>query len=60
MKSMSSGKRLLRGYLLLYIELVSLGTINAILVEPMDVYSWALQKRCVKIMLVHYVKWMFM
>ena len=38
---------------LLYIELVSLGTINATLVEPMDVYSWALQKRCVKIMLVH-------
>lgn len=38
---------------LLYIELVSHDTLKATLVEPMDIYSWALQKRCVKIMLVH-------
>ena len=38
---------------ILYIELVSLGSITATIVEPMDVFSWALQKRCVKIILVH-------
>lgn len=38
---------------LLFIELVSKGTINQALVEPMEVFSFALQKRAVKIMLVH-------
>ena len=38
---------------ILYIELISLGTINATLVEPMEVFSIALQKRTVQIILVH-------
>lgn len=37
----------------LFIELVSLGTVNQTLVEPMEVYSLALQKRAVKIILCH-------
>jgi DNA repair protein RadC len=38
---------------ILFIELVSLGTVNRTLVEPMEVYSLALQKRAVKIILCH-------
>jgi DNA repair protein RadC len=38
---------------ILYIELISLGTIKSTLVEPMEVFSIALQKRTVKIILVH-------
>jgi DNA repair protein RadC len=38
---------------ILYIELISLGTINTTIVEPMEVFSIALQKRTVKIILVH-------
>lgn len=38
---------------ILYIELISLGTINTTLVEPMEVFSIALQKRTVKIILAH-------
>ncbi len=38
---------------LLFIELVSKGSVNKTLVEPMEVFSFALQKRAVKIMLVH-------
>lgn len=38
---------------LLFIELISLGTINKTLVEPMEVFSFALQKRAVKIILCH-------
>ena len=38
---------------LLFIELISLGTVNQTLAEPMEVFSLALQKRAVKIMLVH-------
>jgi DNA repair protein RadC len=38
---------------LLFIELISLGTVNKVLVEPMEVFSFALQKRAVKIVLVH-------
>jgi DNA repair protein RadC len=38
---------------LLFIELISLGTVNMTLVEPMEVFSFALQKRAVKIVLVH-------
>lgn len=38
---------------MLYIELISLGTINQTLVDPMEVFSIALQKRSVKIILVH-------
>lgn len=38
---------------ILFIELIGLGTVKAVLVEPMEVYSFALQKRAVKIMLVH-------
>ncbi len=38
---------------ILFIELVSLGTINKTLAEPMEVFSFALQKRAVKIILCH-------
>jgi DNA repair protein RadC len=38
---------------ILYIELISLGTINKTLVEPMEVFSIALQKRSVKVLLIH-------
>ncbi len=38
---------------LLYIELIGLGTQNMVVVEPMEVYSWALQKRCAYIVLAH-------
>jgi DNA repair protein RadC len=38
---------------LLFIELVSLGTVNKSLVEPMEVFSFALQKRAVGIIAVH-------
>lgn len=38
---------------LLFVELISMGTVNKALVEPMEVYSVALQKRAVKILLVH-------
>src|SRR5438105_5881644 len=38
---------------ILYIELISLGTISATIVEPMEVFSIALQKRTVQIILVH-------
>jgi DNA repair protein RadC len=40
-------------YRILNIELVSLGTVNKTLVEPMEVYSIPLQKRAVKLILVH-------
>ncbi|MCA6438213.1 MAG: JAB domain-containing protein [Bacteroidetes bacterium] len=38
---------------ILYIELISVGTINKTIVEPMEVFSIALQKRTVKVILVH-------
>ena len=38
---------------ILYIELVALGTYKEVNVEPMEVFSWALQKRCTNIILVH-------
>lgn len=38
---------------LLFIELISLGTVNATIIEPMEVYSFALQKRAVSIIMVH-------
>jgi DNA repair protein RadC len=38
---------------ILYIELISMGTVTSTLVEPMEVFSIALQKRTVKIILVH-------
>ena len=38
---------------ILFIELVSLGTVNSTIVEPMEVFSIALQKRAVSIILVH-------
>lgn len=37
----------------LMIELISLGTVKSTFVEPMDVFSFALQKRAVKIIMVH-------
>ena len=37
----------------LNIELVSMGTINQTLVEPMEVFSVPLQKRAVKIIIIH-------
>lgn len=38
---------------ILFIELISLGSVNESLVEPMEVFSLALQKRAVKIILCH-------
>ncbi len=38
---------------ILLIELVSLGTVNAVPVEAMEIFSFALQKQAVKIILVH-------
>jgi DNA repair protein RadC len=38
---------------ILYIELISIGTINSAPVDPMEVFSIALQKRTVKIILIH-------
>jgi DNA repair protein RadC len=38
---------------ILYIELITVGTINRTIVEPMEVFSIALQKRSVKIVMVH-------
>ena len=38
---------------LLFIELISLGSINKTIAEPMEVFSLALQKRAAKIMLCH-------
>lgn len=38
---------------ILFIELVSLGTVNKTLVEPMEVFSFALQKRAARIIAVH-------
>lgn len=38
---------------LLYIELIGLGTKDTVLVEPMEIYSWALQKRCAFIAIAH-------
>lgn len=40
-------------HILEYIELVSLGSQTKAIVEPMEVFSWALQKRCSKIIMVH-------
>lgn len=38
---------------ILFIELISLGTVNRTIVEPMEVFSLALQKRAVNIILCH-------
>ena len=38
---------------ILNIELISIGTVNRTLVEPMEVFSVPLQKRAVKLMLIH-------
>lgn len=38
---------------ILMIELISLGSVKSTIVEPMDVFSFALQKRAVKLILVH-------
>jgi DNA repair protein RadC len=38
---------------ILLIELVALGTVRQVQIDPMEVFSFALQKRAVKIMLVH-------
>jgi len=39
--------------LVLFIELISLGTVDKTFAEPMEVFSFALQKRAVKIILCH-------
>jgi DNA repair protein RadC len=36
-----------------YIELVALGKLNTVSVEPTEIFSWALQKHCKKIIIVH-------
>ena len=38
---------------ILFIELISLGSVNKSIAEPMEVFSLALQKRAVKIILCH-------
>lgn len=38
---------------IMLVELISMGTVNMTLAEPMEVFSLALQKRCVRIVLVH-------
>src|SRR5687767_6252772 len=38
---------------ILNIELISLGSMNKTIVEPTEVFSFALQKRAAKIILVH-------
>jgi len=38
---------------ILNIELISMGTVNRVLVEPMEVFSVPLQKRAVQVILVH-------
>ena len=38
---------------ILLIELIALGTVKNVPIEPMEVFSFALQKRSVKIILVH-------
>ncbi|MDD7886127.1 JAB domain-containing protein [Flavivirga sp. 57AJ16] len=38
---------------ILFIELISLGTVNKTLADPMEVFSFALQKRAVRIILCH-------
>ncbi|WP_299555473.1 JAB domain-containing protein [Seonamhaeicola sp.] len=38
---------------ILFIELISLGTVNKALAEPMEVFSLSLQKRAVRIILCH-------
>ena len=38
---------------ILFIELISLGTVNKTFAEPMEVFSFALQKRAVSIILCH-------
>lgn len=38
---------------ILFIELISMGTVKKVLVAPMEVFSFALQKRAVKIVLAH-------
>ncbi|XOV69332.1 MAG: JAB domain-containing protein [Fluviicola sp.] len=38
---------------ILFIELISLGSVNHTVAEPMDVFSFALQKRAVNVILVH-------
>jgi DNA repair protein RadC len=39
--------------LLLYVELISLGSTRATVVEPMEIFRWALQKDSARIILVH-------
>src|SRR5262245_29987877 len=39
--------------LLQYVELISLGSKRATVVEPMDIFRWALQKDSAKLVLVH-------
>ncbi len=41
------------GHTILNIELVALGSVNKVPVEPMEVYSIPLQKKAVKLILVH-------
>ena len=36
-----------------YLELVSLGSVRAVNVEPMNVYRWAVMKGCVKAIVIH-------
>ncbi len=38
---------------ILFIELISLGSVNKTIAEPMEVFSFALQKRAVKIIICH-------
>ncbi len=44
---------LANNYRILFIELISLGTVSMSVVHPMEVFSFALQKRAVKLILAH-------
>jgi len=44
---------LANNYRILFVELISLGTVNQTFAEPMEVFSLALQKRAVNIILCH-------
>ena len=44
---------LARNSVLQYVELISLGTLYQTVVEPMDVFSWAIHKQAAMLILVH-------
>ncbi len=37
----------------LYVELVSIGSLNQVIIDPVEVFSFAISKKCKKIIIVH-------